>query len=139
MNMKKIILIIAGNISLSLGVAGIFLPVLPTTPFLLLSAACFLKSSDKLYYWLTHHRLLGSYISGYIKYKAISLRAKIISITALWAVICATLIFFMDNIWIRILLVLIATGVTVYLIQIKTLTKEMIIELHRDIKLKQKE
>ncbi|MBN1410809.1 MAG: YbaN family protein [Spirochaetales bacterium] len=130
--MKKVFLIIAGNISLSLGVAGIFLPVLPTTPFLLLSAACFLRSSDKLYYWLTHHRIFGNYIQGYVKYKAISLRAKVISITALWLVIGSTIIFFISSLWIRILLILIAVGVTFYLVSIKTLTQKMIEDLKKD-------
>jgi len=130
--MKKIILIIAGNISLTLGVVGIFLPVLPTTPFLLLSAACFLKSSDKLYSWLIHHKLFGNYIQSYLKYKAISLRAKIISITALWIAIGSTIIFFIDTLYIRIVLAFIAVGVTVYLIKIKTLTKEMAEVLNKE-------
>ena len=129
--MKKILLIIAGNISLSLGVVGIFFPVLPTTPFLLLSAACFLRSSDKLYYWLTNHKIFGNYIRGYLKYKAISMRDKIISISALWIVIGSTIIFFIDKLWIRIVLTLIAVGVTIYLVNMKTLTKEMIKNLKR--------
>lgn len=130
--MKKIILIIAGNISLSLGIAGIFIPVLPTTPFLLISAACFLRSSDKLYHWLTHHKIFGNYIRGYLKFKAISLRAKIISIITLWIVISVTVIFFIDNLYIRIVLVLIAVGVTVYLVTLKTMTKEMIKSLKKE-------
>jgi uncharacterized membrane protein YbaN (DUF454 family) len=130
--MKKILLIIAGNITLSLGVAGIFIPVLPTTPFLLLSAACFLRSSDKLYYWLTHHKIFANYIRSYLKYKAISVRNKIISISALWIVIGSTIIFFIDTLWVRIVLILIAVGVTIYLVNLKTLTKEMVENLERE-------
>ncbi|MBN2535396.1 MAG: YbaN family protein [Spirochaetales bacterium] len=132
--MKKVILLIAGNISLSLGVAGIFLPVLPTTPFLLLSAACFLRSSDKLYYWLTHHKMFGNYIRSYLKYKAISIKAKIISISLLWLVIGITIIFFITIIWVKVLLLLIAAGVTIYLLSIKTLTKEMLLALKKEVK-----
>lgn len=124
-SMKKILLLVAGNFSLSLGIAGIFLPVLPTTPFLLLSAACFMKSSRKLYLWLINHRILGLYVRSYILYRAISLRAKIVSIATLWAVMLCTIIFFIDLLWLRILLIFIALGVTVYLLQIKTLTEEM--------------
>ncbi len=124
--MKKILLVTAGNLSLSLGIAGIFLPVLPTTPFLLLSAACYVRSSKKLYLWLIHHRVFGLYIRSYILYKAISLRAKIISISALWIVMVSTIFFFISLSWLRILLFCIGIGVTVYLVYLKTLTKEMI-------------
>ncbi|MBN2443189.1 MAG: YbaN family protein [Spirochaetales bacterium] len=120
--MRKILLIIAGNISLGLGVAGIFLPILPTTPFLLLSAACFIRSSDKLYHWLAHHRIFGNYIRNYLKYKAISRKAKIVSISALWIVNISTILFFIDNLYIKIILVLVAVGVTIYLVKFKTLT-----------------
>lgn len=130
--MKKILLLVAGNCSLSLGIIGIFLPVLPTTPFLLLSAACYMKSSQKLYSWLINHKILGLYIRSYIKYKAISLRAKIISITALWSVMMSTIIFFITFLWLRILLVFIALGVTLYLIHFKTLTKEMLNSFEKD-------
>ena len=126
--MKKILLITAGNISLSLGIAGIFLPVLPTTPFLLLSAACYVKSSEKLYLWLINHRILGLYIKSYIIFNAITLKAKIISITALWAVISVSAFIFISLMWLRILLFVIAAGVTLYIANKKTLTKEMIRE-----------
>ncbi|MBN2655752.1 MAG: YbaN family protein [Spirochaetales bacterium] len=123
--MKKILLITVGNISLSLGIAGIFLPVLPTTPFLLLSAACYVRSSKKLYLWLIHHRFLGLYIRSFIQYKAISLRAKIISLSALWIVMLSTIFFFISFLWLRALLFCIGIGVTVYLMHYRTLTEEM--------------
>ena len=123
--MKKFLLITAGNLSLSLGVAGIFLPVLPTTPFLLLSAACYVRSSQRLYNWLIHHRILGLYIRSYIEYRAISIRAKGVSIFALWAVILSTVLFFVDLLWLRLLLLAVAVGVTFYLLTIRTLTDEM--------------
>ena len=126
--MKKILLITAGNISLSLGIAGIFLPVLPTTPFLLLSAACYVRSSRKLYLWLVSHRILGLYIRSYIIYRAVSIKAKAVSVAALWAVILSTVIFFIDSDWLKVLLLLIALGVSTYIIRIKTLTEEMLKE-----------
>jgi len=124
--MKKYLLISAGFASLSLGVLGIFLPVLPTTPFLLLSAAFFLKSSKSLYNRLTGHKILGGYIKNYLKYRAVTLKSKIISIITLWAVIGMTVIFFTSNLWLRIALIIIAMSVTAHLIKLKTLTKEMI-------------
>lgn len=129
--MKKVLLITAGNISLALGIAGILLPVLPTTPFLLLSAACYLKSSQKLYEWLISHKIFGSYIESYLKYKAVSFRAKVISIITLWLVIGASVIFFVDFTWARISMILVALAVTVYLVRMKTLTEEMIDDLKR--------
>ena len=119
-------LLIADNISLSLGITGIFLPVILSIPFLLLSAACYIKNSQKLYFWLLNHRILGLYIRSYVEYKAVSLKGKIVSIAALWIVISSTIIFFINNLWIRIMLVVIAFGVTLYLLRIKTLTREMI-------------
>ncbi|MBN2511163.1 MAG: YbaN family protein [Spirochaetales bacterium] len=126
--MKQMLLIMAGSASLSLGVVGIFLPVLPTTPFLLLSAACYLRSSRRLYSWLINHPVLGLYIRSYIEYGAISRKAKIVSIVMLWLVITSTAVFFIDFLWLRIVLVCIAIGVTVYLLSKKTLTKEMLIQ-----------
>lgn len=123
--MKRIVLLMAGNLSLSLGIAGIFLPVLPTTPFLLLSAACYVRSSNRLYHWLLGHKILGLYIRSWITYGAISIRAKIVSLLALWLVIGSTTIFFVDPWALRILLLIIALGVSIYLISMKTLTREM--------------
>lgn len=67
--MRKYFLIAAGFLSLGTGIIGIFIPVLPTTPFLLLAATCFIKSSKKLYQWLIDHRVFGKYIENYIKYR----------------------------------------------------------------------
>ena len=124
--MKKIFLLIAGTITLILGIIGIILPILPTTPFLLLSATCYCKSSKKLYTWLLEHKVLGIYIRSYILYSAITIQAKIISIIALWGVMSSTIIFFIDPTWLRILLIFIAVGVTTYILRIQTLTKDMV-------------
>jgi uncharacterized protein len=123
--MKKFLLIVLGSITLSLGIIGVFLPILPTTPFLLLSAACFLRSSEKLYNWLVNHKILGLYIRSYIIYKAISLKAKLISIVALWLVMVSTVVFFVSFLWLRILLLCIGLGVTVYISHFPTLSEEM--------------
>lgn len=77
------ILVTVGIIAISVGAIGVFVPLLPTTPFLLLAAACFIRSSDRLYAWLIHHRWFGSYIRNYREHHAITLRAKIVSLTLL--------------------------------------------------------
>ncbi|MDC7239285.1 MAG: YbaN family protein [Spirochaetales bacterium] len=130
--MKKYLLITAGSITLALGVAGIFLPVLPTTPFLLLSAWCYLRSSIRLYNWLINHRVLGLYIYSYLTYRAITLKAKVTMILTLWLVMVSTIIFFIDPLWLRILLAVIGCGVTVHLVTIKTLTAEMKEEIRQE-------
>jgi len=123
--MKRILLIFAGFASLSLGIVGIFLPLLPTTPFLLLSAACFFKSSDKLYQWLTTHPWFGSDILFYKEFHAITLRSKIIAIIFLWGTIGFSILYIASTFWLQALLFIIAIGVTIHLLHFKTLTKEM--------------
>lgn len=123
--MKKIILVSAGCTSLSIGVIGIFVPLLPTTPFLLLASACFIRSSDRLYQWLIHHKLFGNYIRCYIQFRAVSKRAKVVSVSLLWTFIGYSAVFIVNTAWLRILLALIATGVTVHILRLRTLTKEM--------------
>ena len=100
---KNLILIIIGSIFVILGTIGIFLPLLPTTPFLLLAAACYIKSSDKLYHWLLNHKLLGKFITNYIKYKAISIRSKVVSITLLWLTIGYSILFVVSLFFVKII------------------------------------
>ncbi len=123
--MKNWLLIAAGFTSLSAGVIGIFVPVLPTTPFFLLAAGCFMKSSDRLYRWLTGHKKFGPYIDNYVKYRAVSKQSKVVSIMVLWTVMLSTIVFGITQLWLKALLVCIAGGVTVHLVLLKTLTPEM--------------
>jgi uncharacterized membrane protein YbaN (DUF454 family) len=123
---RKWLLIAAGVIALGLGVIGIFIPLLPTTPFLLLSAACFFRSSDQLYTWLISHRWFGSYIRHYREYKAITLHAKVVTLLLLWSVIGYTAFGIVTDWWVRLLLGVIA--VTIHILHLKTLTQEMLIQ-----------
>jgi uncharacterized membrane protein YbaN (DUF454 family) len=118
-NLKKYILITSGFVSVGLGILGMFLPILPTTPFLLIAAACFAKSSNRAYKWLTTNKLFGRYISNYRAGKGIPLQIKIMAISFLWLTILATIIFFVDNIYVRILLLIIAIAVTIHIWTIK--------------------
>lgn len=120
-NPKKILLSSVGIISLVLAIIGIFLPLLPTTPFLLLSAACFAKSSKRLYNWLMNHKYLGPIIRNYRDKKAVSLQSKIYALALLWTTILSSAIFFVSILWLKILLVCIASGVTYHILRLKTL------------------
>ena len=117
----RIFLIIAGTVCLVLGIIGIFVPLLPTTPFLLLSAAAYFRGSERLYNRLINHRYLGAYILNFREHKAIPLRAKILSISFLWGTICYCIIFLTLPVWVKILLGCIAAGVTWHILSFKTL------------------
>mgnify|MGYP003392204484 CR=1 FL=1 len=117
----RIFLIIAGSISLGLGVLGIFLPMLPTTPFLLLSAAAWLKASPELYRWLLNHRVFGEYIRNFREHKAIPLHAKITSVSLTWITILYCVTFLIAAIWLRVLLLLLAAGISWHILSYKTL------------------
>lgn len=119
----KYILAFLGTVSLMLGVLGIFLPVLPTTPFLLLAAALYLRSSRRLYNWLLSHKHLGPYIKNFYEEKAIPLRVKIVSVSLLWITLLYCAFFVASAWWMRILFIVIATGVTVHILGYKTLQK----------------
>jgi len=115
-----------GVIAVGLGVAGVFLPLLPTTPFLLLAAACFFRSSERLYAWLIHHKWFGSFIRHYREHRAIPLRAKVVTLMLLWGVIGYTAFGILAAWWARALLGIIVLGVTVHILRLKTLTREML-------------
>ena len=100
---------------IGISIIGIFLPILPTTPFLLLAAALYAKSSKRFYGWLINNRILGRYIKNYREGKGIPLKVKIIAISILWITIGYSAIFAIDILWVRILLVIIAIGVTVHI------------------------
>ncbi|MDR0972387.1 MAG: YbaN family protein [Prevotellaceae bacterium] len=119
----KIVLVVLGTISLGLGIIGIFLPLLPTTPFLLLTAALYCRSSERLYNWLLGHRHLGAYIRNFREYKAIPLRAKIISLTLMWATMGYCIFAVAHSWWLKGVLCAIAIGITIHILSYKTLRK----------------
>lgn len=114
------ILFVGGFLLTGIGIAGLFLPLLPTTIFLLLAAWCFARSSERFYRWLHYNRLFGKYVRDYQSGNGMTLRSKLISIIMLWIGILASAIWATDNLYIRILLLLIAVGVTWHLVVIKT-------------------
>jgi uncharacterized protein len=118
---KKRLLIVFGFVTLSLGIIGVFLPILPTTPFLLLSAWAWMKSSNSFYTWLINNRFLGTYISNYKEKRGITRLHKTITLGMLWIGITYAAIFVSQRLWLTLLLFAIAVGVTIHLTLLKTL------------------
>ena len=115
----EILLVILGSIFVALGVAGIFLPLLPTTPFLLLGASCYIRGSQKLYQWLINNKYLGSYIRNYREGKGIPRRTKVIAIALLWLSIGFSVVFAVKSIYVRVLLLIIAACVSWHILSQK--------------------
>jgi hypothetical protein len=102
---KKGLLVAAGSVSLALAVLGLFLPLLPTTPFLLLASACYVRSSERLHGWLMGHRLLGGYIRNFRERRAIPLRGRVVTVVLLWLPLLYS-VYRLDLLWLEVLLVL---------------------------------
>lgn len=108
-------LIAAGITCVVLGTIGAFVPLLPTTPFLILASYCFLKSSSKLHRWIMTNRFTGKYLSSYIEHGRIHPAVLWINLIVLWSSISLTVLLLKVAIWIKVVLVVIAVGVTIHL------------------------
>ncbi|HAC35584.1 MAG TPA: DUF454 domain-containing protein, partial [Gammaproteobacteria bacterium] len=108
----RVLLLVAGGLSVALGTIGIFLPLLPTTPFLLLAAACYLRSSERFYNWLVSHPLLSKYLLAYLDGKGIPRKAKIYTTLPLWVSLTISA-WLVPITWVRIALVVIGIAVTI--------------------------
>ena len=125
-SVRRSLLVAAGCACVALGTAGIFLPLLPTTPFLLLAAACFIRGSDRLYKWLITHRWLGAYVRQYREHRAITRRAKLVTLSLLWLTIGYSALAVARRLALRLLLIAVAVGVTLHVLRLRTLTPEML-------------
>jgi hypothetical protein len=123
-DLTRTLLIIGGTLCLVLGIVGMVLPVLPTTPFLLLAAYCYARSSQRFYDWLITNRWFGEYIRNYREGRGIPLKQKVLTITLLWVTIGYAAGFVVSQWWLRLILVGIASGVTIHLIRTKTYRPE---------------
>lgn len=121
--MQKTVYIALGSLCFVLGAIGIVLPLLPTTPFWLLTAYFYLKGSRRLYDRVMRLPVFGNHIRYFQQYKAIPLRGKITSVVVLWVMVLISS-YIVKNIWLVILLLLIAIGVTIHILSYKTLRKE---------------
>lgn len=117
--MKKKLYICTGVVFVVLGFLGVFLPLLPTTPFLLVALFCFSRSSDGAKQWLTGNRLLGPYVRAYADSQGMGRRVKVRTLTLLWVVCALSGVFATDLLWVRLLLLVVAVGVTVHIAMMK--------------------
>ncbi len=117
----KQLCVVLGFVSLGLGLVGIALPLLPTTPFLLLSAWLFLKGSPRLHAWLLSRPRLGGYIKEFQESRAIPLRAKIIAVVMMALSMAACVVFVADAVWLKVLLSLATVLIAWHILSYKTL------------------
>jgi len=122
--LKRYALIIAGSLSLIIGLIGIIVPILPTTPFLLLAAFCYLRGSRRLYHSLLKSRILGSYIRNYLEGRGMTFIMKVWTLSLLWTTILFSILFFTENPAVRIVLGIVLIGVTIHILCIKTIRKK---------------
>lgn len=116
----KILLNVVGSIAVVLAVLGIFLPLLPTTPFLLLASACYMRGSARMHRWLLGNRLFGEYLHNIESRRGMPVRAKVMTLALLWASMLFS-IYKVGGVLIPSLLLVIATAVTISILRMKTL------------------
>lgn len=121
----RLTLTAVGLASTGLAVLGIFLPLLPTVPFLLLAAACFARSSERFHSWLLQHHHLGPMIRSYLDGQGIPLRSKIFTILLLWFTISVSALFMTAPFWMKTTLLVIGCAVTIYLLRLPLYTEDM--------------
>ena len=118
----KIALSICGILCVLLGIVGIFLPLLPTTPFLLLASACFARSSTRAHRWLLNHGIFGEYLRNYEAGRGIPARAKVLALVMMWSSLAYAMWRF-EPLWLRLLLLAVGAGVSVYLLRLPTFVR----------------
>ena len=129
---KKAFFTVLGTIFLGLGAVGIVVPILPTTPFLLLSAACYLRGSERMHRWLLNNKLFGGYIRNYRDGKGMSARGKIFTLSLLWITILYSAFFFVTSAVIQAVLLAVCIGVTIHLVRIPTYRKTQLAIVQKD-------
>ena len=112
--------IFGGTVCIGLGLLGVFLPILPTTPFLLLAAFCYGRGSKRFYHWLVHQSWAGNYIQNYLSGNGIPAKQKAFTIALLWLTIGATIGLVNLAWWLNVVLLIVAVSVTIHLIKMKT-------------------
>lgn len=116
---KKYLLISLGFIFLGLGILGIFLPLIPTTPFVLLSVSCFYKSSQRFHSWLLNHKVFGKIIRNY-KEKKIEPKTKWFTLITLWLTLGISMYLFWHTVFVPILLFVIVVPVSWHILKLST-------------------
>lgn len=114
----RVLFIVCGVISLAFGIAGALLPVLPTTPFVLLAAACFARGSPRFHDWLLAHPLFGPIIFEWNEYGSIPWRTKIVALVLMSTTFTISIVFFVEPRWLQIMLALFAVTLAIWLYRV---------------------
>ena len=122
--MLKYLFITFGTIFLGVGIIGVFVPILPTTPFLLLSAACYVRSSNRLYTWLINHKLFGKFVRDFRESRSISLRNKIISLLSMTLMITLSVFLFVEVLYLKLILIILGVIGFIVILSIPTLKSD---------------
>ena len=117
---KRWVLIAAGTVSAGLGILGVFVPLLPTTPFLLLAAACYARSSKRCHAWLLGNRFFGKYVRGYVEGRGVPLRVKLPTVVLLWATLGLSMAFAVSTLALRLIFVVVGIAVTIHILTLPT-------------------
>lgn len=120
--LRRGLLLVAGVMAVGLGVVGVVVPMLPTTPFLLLAAACFLRSSERMYRWLLANPVFGEHLRRYRAGEGLPLASKVATVVLLWATLALSAFVAVPPRlwWVRVILAAVGIGVTTHLLRIKT-------------------
>jgi uncharacterized membrane protein YbaN (DUF454 family) len=116
---RRIVFLMVGVLSLATGLVGMFVPLLPTTCFLLLAAWCFARSSPRLYRWMYTNRWFGTYLQDYREGRGIPRALKVGSLSVMWLTIGASVVFAISALWVQLVLVAIALGVTIHVASLR--------------------
>src|SRR6056297_4135384 len=116
----RLMLVGSGMICVGLGALGILLPGLPTTPFLLLAAFCFARSSEHFHGWLLNHRWFGSYLRDFEEGRGMTRRGKATTLLIMWLSFGVTIVFFVPVVVGQVAMFLLALAVSVYLLRLPT-------------------
>ncbi|OFW62010.1 MAG: hypothetical protein A2133_09160 [Actinobacteria bacterium RBG_16_64_13] len=122
--LRRGLFLVGGSLALAVGILGVVLPVLPTTPFLIVAAACYARGSLRCYRWLVSNRVFGRYLDDYLNGRGVTWRVKAGVVLFLWGMITVTAVLLAEALWLRILLFAVAAAVTVHIVMLKGIGKD---------------
>jgi uncharacterized membrane protein YbaN (DUF454 family) len=114
------LLVACGWAALGLGAVGLVVPVLPTVPFVLLAAACFLRGSERWHRWLVSHPVFGRHLADYLAGRGLGVRTKVVALLALWASVLVSVVLVVPLLAVDLLLLAVAAAVSVYVLRLPT-------------------
>ncbi|HEX5639464.1 MAG TPA: YbaN family protein [Burkholderiaceae bacterium] len=117
-HLVRVLFNLAGAIALGLGILGVFLPLLPTTPFVLLAAACFARGSERFHQWLLASRTFGSMVREWAGHRSLPYRTKITAIVLMSLTMAVSITFFVRPVWLKVLLALFGCGLAAWMYRI---------------------